>query len=107
MRNLLSEHDANIITHLLGSNGEISSQQLSKEAGIYLRTNRLRRKILTKEYLTITHSLNLQRYGWRKLQLLISTSGGRTVAVGRELLELKQVVFVGGQLGEGKGALRG
>jgi DNA-binding Lrp family transcriptional regulator len=106
MRNLLSEQDANIITHLLGSNGEISSQQLSKEAGISLRTTRLRRKMLTKEYLTVTHSLNLQRYGWRQLQLLITTSGGRTVAIGRELLKLKQVVFVGGTIGEIKIDLR-
>jgi DNA-binding Lrp family transcriptional regulator len=106
VRNLLSEQDANILSHLLRSNGEISSQQLSKETGVPLRTTRLRRKILTKEYLTVTHLLNLQKYGWRQMQLLITTSGGRTVAVGRELLKLKQVVFVGGTIGEVKIDLR-
>jgi DNA-binding Lrp family transcriptional regulator len=100
MRNLISEQDAKILAYLLGSNGEISSQRLSEEVGISLRDTRLRRKKLTKEYLTVTHALNLQRYGWRQLQLLITTRGGRTVAIGRELLKLKQVVFVGGTIGE-------
>jgi DNA-binding Lrp family transcriptional regulator len=100
MRNLISEQDAKILGYLLGSNGEISSQRLSKEVGISLRATRLRRKKLAKEYLIITHALDLQRYGWRELQLLITTSGGRTVAIGRELLKLKQVVFVGGTIGE-------
>jgi DNA-binding Lrp family transcriptional regulator len=106
MRNLLSEQDVNMLAQLLGSNGQISSQQLSKEAGTSLRATRIRREKLTKEYLTVTHSLNLQAYGWRQLQLLITTSGGRTVAVGRELLKLKQVVFVGGTIGEVKIDLR-
>jgi DNA-binding Lrp family transcriptional regulator len=106
MRNLLSEQDAAILAHLLGSNGEISSQQLSKKVGISMSATRLKRKTLTKQYLTVTHSLNLQRYGWRQLQLLITTSGGRTVAVGRELLKLKQVTFVGGTIGEVKIDLR-
>jgi hypothetical protein len=106
MRNLLSEQDANILAHLLGSNDGVSSQRLSRETGLPLRAIRLRRKELTKEYLTVTRALNLQRYGWRQLQLLITTSGGRTVAIGRELLKLKQVVFVGGTIGEFKIDLR-
>jgi hypothetical protein len=106
MRNLLSQQDANILAHLLDSNGEISSQRLSKVAGISLRAARLRRKILTKEYLTVTHSLNLQKYGWRQMQLLITTSGGRSVAIGKEVLKLKQVAFVGGTIGEVKIDLR-
>jgi DNA-binding Lrp family transcriptional regulator len=106
MRNLLSEQDANILAHLLGSNGEISSERLSKETGISLRATKLRRKALTKEYVTVTLALNLQRYGWRQLQLLITTTGGRSVAIGKELLKLKQVVFVGGTIGEVKIDLR-
>jgi DNA-binding Lrp family transcriptional regulator len=106
MRNLLSQQDERIIAHLLETNGEISSQRLSKEAGIPVSAMRLKRRMLTKEYLKVTHSLNLQRYGWRQLQLLITTSGGRTIAVGRELLKLKQVVFVGGTIGEFKIDLR-
>jgi len=100
MRNLLSQQDADVLAHLLGSNGGISSQRLSEEVGVSVRAAKLRRRILTEEYLTVTHSLNLQRFGWRQLQLLVTTGGGRTFAVGKELLKLKQVVFVGGTIGE-------
>jgi DNA-binding Lrp family transcriptional regulator len=106
MRNLLSEQDVTILGDLLRSNGEISSQQLSKNVGISLTAARVKRRELTKKYLTVTYSLNLQRYGWRQLQLQISTSEGRTVSVGKELLKLNPVVFVGGTIGEVKIDLR-
>jgi DNA-binding Lrp family transcriptional regulator len=106
MRNLLSEQDAIILGDLLRSNGEISSQQLSKNVGISLTAARVKRRELTKKYLTVTYSLNLQRYGWRQLQLQISTNGGRTISVGKELLKLNQVVSVGGTVGEVKIDLR-
>jgi DNA-binding Lrp family transcriptional regulator len=106
MRNLLSEQDARILSSILSSNDGMSSQQLSREAGISVSAVRARRRTLARKYLTVTHSLNLQRYGWRQLQLLISTSGGRTVAIGKELMKLKQVVFVAGTIGEVKIDLR-
>jgi len=106
MRNLLSEQDVTILGDLLRSNGEISSQQPSKNVGISLTAARVKRRELTKKYLTVTYSLNLQRYGWRQLQLQISTSEGRTVSVGKELLKLNPVVFVGGTIGEVKIDLR-
>jgi hypothetical protein len=106
VRNLLSEQDAKILSSILISNDGVSSQQLSREVGIPVSTVRVKRKKLARKYLTVTHSLNLQRYGWRQLQLLISTTGGRTVAIGKELMKLKQVVFVGGTIGEVKIDLR-
>jgi len=106
MRNLLSEQDAIILGDILRSNGEITSQQLSKSVGISLTAARVKRRELTKKYLKVTYSLNLERYGWRQLQLQISTSGGRTVTVGKELLKLNPVVFVGGTVGEVKIDLR-
>jgi hypothetical protein len=100
MRNLISEQDANILTHLLSSNGEISSEGLSKKVGISVGATTVRRKLLAKEFLTVTYSLNLQKYGWRQMQLLVTTAGGRTAAIGREMLKLQQVIFVGGTIGE-------
>jgi DNA-binding Lrp family transcriptional regulator len=106
LRNILSDQDANILSSILASNGGVSSQQLSKEVGMPVSTVRARRKTLVRKYLIVTHSLNLQSYGWRQLQLLISTTGGRTVAIGKELMKLKQVVFVAGTIGEVKIDLR-
>ena len=106
MRNLLSEQDANILDIILSSNDEVSTERLSREVGIPVSAARLKRRTLAKKYLTVTHTLNLQRYGWRQLLLLITTSGGRTVAIGREMLKLKEVVFVAGTVGEVKIDLR-
>jgi hypothetical protein len=106
VRNLLSEQDANILSQILSSNDEISSHQLSTKVGISARAASAKRKALSKKYLIVTRSLDLQRYGWRQLQLLISTTGGRSIAIGKELLKLKQVVFVGGTIGEVKIDLR-
>ena len=106
MRNLLSEQDAIILGDILRSNGEISSQQLSKNVGISLTAARVKRRELTRKYLKVTYSLNLERYGWRQLQLQISTSRGQTVTVGKEILKLNPVVSVGGTIGEVKINLR-
>jgi hypothetical protein len=106
MRNLLSEQDAKILSSILTSNDEVSSLQLSREVGIPVSAARAKRKTLARKYLTVTYSLSLQKYGWRQLQLLISTTGGRTLAIGKELMKFKQVVFVAGTIGEVKIDLR-
>jgi len=41
-----------------------------------------------------------ERFGWRFVQLLIHTSGGRTAAVGKELLERKEITFVARTIGQ-------
>jgi len=41
-----------------------------------------------------------EKFGWRFVQLLIHTAGGRTAAVGRELLERREVTFVGRTIGQ-------
>ncbi len=101
MRNLVSERDAKILGYLLGSDGGISSQKLSEKVGISLAAARIRRGELAEKYLIVTYSLNLKKYGWRQLQLMVSTGGGRTTAIGRELLKHKQVVHVARTVGQG------
>lgn len=100
MRNLISSQDARILGELLATNGEISARKLSEDVGISANTARVRRVKLTKEYLRIKYDLILERYGWRQVTILISTSKGRTIAIGEELLKHKQVVFVGRTLGQ-------
>jgi hypothetical protein len=41
-----------------------------------------------------------ERFGWRFVQLLIHTAGGRTAAVGKELLERNEVTFVARTIGQ-------
>ena len=100
MRNLISERDSNILGYLLASNGGISSRLLSEEIGLSLSATRARRRMLTEEYLTITYSLNFKRFGWRQIEVLINTQGGRSQAVGEELLKRKQVLRVAKTVGQ-------
>jgi hypothetical protein len=41
-----------------------------------------------------------ERFGWRFVQLLIHTTGGRTAAIGKELLERKEITFVARTIGQ-------
>jgi hypothetical protein len=41
-----------------------------------------------------------EKFGWRIIQLLIHTAGGRTEQVGKELLERREVTFVGRTIGQ-------
>jgi hypothetical protein len=53
-----------------------------------------------KEYLAIMYSSTLEKYGWRQVEFLISTSGGRTMAIGKELLKREDVAYVARSIGQ-------
>jgi hypothetical protein len=53
-----------------------------------------------KEYLAIMYSSTLEKYGWRQVEFLISTAGGRTMAIGKELLKRKDVAYVARSVGQ-------
>lgn len=44
--------------------------------------------------------MNLDDFGYRRVDLLIYTSGGQTANIARKLLARKEVVFVGASIGE-------
>jgi hypothetical protein len=52
------------------------------------------------EYLAIKYSSTLDKYGLRQVELLISTGGGKTMAVGRELLKRDEVAYVARTIGQ-------
>ena len=41
-----------------------------------------------------------ERFGWRVVELLVQTGGGRTEAIGKQLLEHKEVTFVAKTIGQ-------
>ncbi|MFI5421252.1 MAG: hypothetical protein ACHQ1H_09835, partial [Nitrososphaerales archaeon] len=53
-----------------------------------------------KEYLAISYSSTLETYGWRQIEFLIATVGGRTVSIGKELLKRDQVAYVARTIGQ-------
>ena len=59
-----------------------------------------RRKHLEKDYLELSYSLNLKKFGWRRVDLLIYTRNGKTNSVAKGLLLNEEVVYVGKSIGE-------
>lgn len=85
---------------LLNPDGHPSSAQISKKLGIPATTVQRRRKRLEKDFLTLTYSFNLERFGWRKVEFLLATERGKTTQVAHELLKRDDVVYVGRSIGQ-------
>ena len=99
-KGFLSEVDRELLKELLNPNGRSSSLILSKKLGIPKTTIQRRRKRLEKEYLQLSYSLNLEKFGWRRVDLLIATRYGKTSSVAKQLLSNEEVTYVGKSIGE-------
>ena len=99
-RKLLSDVDKKMLQTLLASSGRISSLALSRKLEIPLTTIQRRRKRLESEFLEVAYSLKLEKLGWRKADLLISTSKGKASSIGKELLTHNAVTRVCRSIGE-------
>ena len=98
---LLSNVDREILKALLSPNGKHSSSTvLSKKLGVPQTTVQRRRSTLEKEFLELSYSLNLEKFGWRRVDLLIYTRHGKTGSVAKQLLENEEVTYFGKSIGE-------
>jgi len=100
MSRSLAEHDAEILQNLLASRAAIASQLLSEKLGISRKAAERTRKEAEDEYLAIKYSSTLEKYGLRQVEFMISTGGGRTLAIGKELLKRDQVAYVARTIGQ-------
>ena len=99
-KEFLSKVDRELLKVLLGPNGKTSSILLSKKLGIPPTTVQRRRKRLERQFLELSYSLNLEKFGWRRVDLLIATKYGRTSSVAKQLLSYDEVTYVGKSIGE-------
>jgi DNA-binding Lrp family transcriptional regulator len=97
---LLSNIDREILKAILSPNGKRSSTLLSEKLGVPQTTIQRRRSRLEKEFLELSYSLNLEKFGWRRVDLLIYTRNGKTDSVAKKLLENEEVTYVGKSIGE-------
>ena len=95
-----TEIDKEMLQTLISSNGRISSLALSRKLDVPLTTVQRRRKRLESEFLEFAYSLKLDKLGWRRADLLVSTHKGMTTAVGKELLSHSGVTSVCRAIGE-------
>jgi len=95
-----TEVDKKVLRSLLDSGGKVSSLALSRKLEIPLTTVQRRRKRLESEFLEVSYSLRLDKLGWRKADLLVSTGNGMTSAVGKEILAHNNITRVSKAIGE-------
>lgn len=96
----LSDYDQRMLKLLIESEGKIPTHEISHRLGIPLSTVQRRRKKLEENYLIRYYSLNLVKFGWRRIDLLIATEGGATISVGKELLKRDEIIFAARTIGE-------
>jgi DNA-binding Lrp family transcriptional regulator len=100
-RRRLAEADKKIMKILLKPGGQkITSRIIAHKVGIPLATVQRKRKLLEEKYLSLSYSLELKKFGWRIVELLIGTEGGLTNLIGKALLGRDEVVYVGKTIGE-------
>jgi DNA-binding Lrp family transcriptional regulator len=96
----LSQIDKKILKILLNPSDRISSHELAIKLGLPRTTIQRRRNYLEKHFLEFAYSLKLGELGYRRVDLLIYTGGGRTNAIAQKLLDRDEVVYVGKSIGE-------
>ena len=96
----LSDIDKKLLKILLSPNGNVKSSSISKELGLPITTIRRRRKRLETEFLKSYYVLDIEKFGWRRVDFFISTKNGKINSVANKLLEIDEVTYVGKSIGE-------
>ena len=97
----ISELDRKLLKILLLPNGDLkSSKSLSTILGIPINTIRRRRKRLESEFLKVHYVLDIEKFGWKRIDFFISIRNGMVDAVAKKLLDINDVIHVGKSIGE-------
>ncbi len=96
----LSDIDKKLLQILLSPNGNSKSNIISKELGVPVTTIRRRRKRLESEFLKLHYVLDIEKFGWRRIDFFISVKNGKINTVANKLLEIDEVTYVGKSIGE-------
>jgi DNA-binding Lrp family transcriptional regulator len=97
----ISDLDRKLLKILLSPNGELkSSKGLSSKLGIPITTVRRRRKRLESKFLKLHYVLDIEKFGWKRVDFFISIRNGMVNAVANKLLDSDEVTYVGKSIGE-------
>ena len=77
-----------------------STGDISKRMGIPITTIRRRRKRLERDFLKVHYVLDIEKFGWRRVDFFISIRNGMINTVGKRLMEMDDVTYVGKSIGE-------
>ena len=97
----LSAVDRTILKILLSPNREMKSTvSIAKKIGIPVTTVRRRRRRLEKDFLKVHYVLDIEKFGWRRIDFFISILQGKVNQVASNLMKLNDVTYVGKSIGE-------
>jgi len=97
----VSDLDRKLLKILLLPNGDLkSSKSLSTKLGIPITTVRRRRKRLESLFLKLHYVLDIEKFGWKRVDFFISIRNGMVNAVANKLLDSDEVTYVGKSIGE-------
>ncbi len=97
----VSDLDRKLLKILLSPNGDLkSSKSLSAKLGIPITTVRRRRKRLESKFLKMHYILDIEKFGWKRVDFFISIRNGMVNAVANKLLTSDEVTYVAKSIGE-------
>ena len=97
----VSDLDRKLLKILLLPNGDLkSSKSLSLKLGLPITTVRRRRKRLESKFLKLHYVLDIEKFGWKRVDFFISIRNGMVNAVANKLLDSDEVTYIGKSIGE-------
>jgi len=97
----ISDLDRKLLKILLSPNGDLkSSKSLSDKLGIPVTTIRRRRKRLEGLFLEMHYVLDIEKFGWKRVDFFISIRNGLVNTVANKMMDLDEVTYVGKSIGE-------
>lgn len=109
---MLSRIDRKILKTLLSRKGKASlhvdasssssslNRIIANKLEIPLSVVKSRRNRLEKNFLELLYVMDLESFGYRRVDFLISTQKGMSLTIANKLLKVKEVVSVGRSIGE-------
>jgi DNA-binding Lrp family transcriptional regulator len=97
----ISDLDRKLLKILLSPNGDLkSSKSLSDKLGIPITTVRRRRKRLEGLFLKMHYVLDIEKFGWKRVDFFISIRNGLVNTVANKMIDSDEVTYVGKSIGE-------
>ncbi|MDA4117188.1 MAG: Lrp/AsnC family transcriptional regulator [Thaumarchaeota archaeon] len=96
----LTEVDKKILKSLLSADGRKSTTALASSIDVPRATVQRRRRYLENNLLISSYSMDLSRFGYRRIDFLIETRSGFTKRIAGKLLELPEIISVSTTIGE-------
>lgn len=96
----ISSIDRKILKILLSPDVGKSTKSMSAKLGIPVTTVRRRRKRLERDFLKIHYVLDIEKFGWRRVDFFISIRHGMINTVASKLMSLNDITYVGKSIGE-------